>query len=110
EGCLVAAGLEKFFVINPNKRTLERWDLETQTREADSPLDFTPPRHGIAAIGRSAHGPLVVLTGEKRNQRFEFLDANTLKPMQISPAGKARQIVSEGRHGLRMSANGKVFT
>lgn len=69
----VAGGASKAIVLLKDRRLLQRWDLASGTREAESPLTVDP---GPMAMGISSEGPVLI----GRN----FVDPATLKRKPIA--------------------------
>ena len=105
----VAAGAERFVVILPGAKIIQRYKFLTWEREAVAPFETDGPLRHVA-MGAASHGPLVASTGKGAL----FLDPATFKPVEYVIAS------DRFKHGMmsgdpyvpqfRLSANGKVMT
>jgi hypothetical protein len=103
---LFAAGREKLVLINPEKRTLERYRLDNLQRETTSRLSVAEPVCA-AAIGSASAGPVCLLIRNDFGARPLFLDLNTLKPLRTRVDTPLPTL--NPRPFLRASADGRVF-
>jgi hypothetical protein len=106
------AGLTKLFVILPNSRILQRWDLATGKREKILPLRNVSGTVSGVFMGSASHGPLLlVMEGAGRSRRSGaalLLDPRNLLPLTIRSEGGA-PIESFAEPKVRVSADGLVF-
>ena len=108
---LVAAGAKKFLVAFPDERVIQRWDLETLTREGVSAeMPFSGRLKGLA-LGSDSDGPaLAAWSPDAGNNiagpsRFSFIDLRSLKVLRVGP------ITTGGFQGIATSSSsGGSFT
>ncbi len=106
ESVLLAAGQDKFFLIAPAARLIQRYDFKSFEREAVAPLPVDA-KVLEAAMGSASAGPLL-LVGEgqmMRHDRIAFLDPATL---QVIPT--RTEVRFEWFTHANASANGRLFT
>jgi hypothetical protein len=89
DNVFVAAGMEKLMVVLADKNIVQRWDLNTFSREVSAPLDLPGAIHS-AAMGCASAGPLMLVTrvgmgGPRLRSPVVFLDIQTMN--QVSPDG-----------------------
>jgi hypothetical protein len=102
----IAASADKLFVLNPDNRQLERWNLLTLKREQTMTLDVTAP-YGLA-MGYASNGPLMVSTPKEP----VFIAPDTLGrlPVQIELAPEQEFFPTWGdRLMTQASADGLSF-
>jgi hypothetical protein len=87
----IAAGMEKLMVVLADKNIVQRWELNTFSREVSAlaPLDRPGAIHS-AAMGSASAGPLVLVArvgmgGPRLRSPVVFLDIQTMN--QVSPDG-----------------------
>jgi len=111
DNALIAAGLNKLFVVLPNANAIQRWDLGTFTKELTAPLI---PKEGAirhVLLGSAAHGPLLVIWGSNFAVTSYFLDTVRLKPLEFRNAqDERRSLAMPIDHLSRVSADGTTFT
>ncbi len=110
----IAAGMEKLMVVLADKNIVQRWDLNTFSREVSAPLDLPGPIHS-AAMGYASAGPLVLVApggiGARRSP-IVFVDIQTMN--QVSPEvsddrSPLLQFHPSYSPGLAVSADGRVL-
>jgi len=89
ENVLVAGGAEKFLVVFPDERIIQRWDLARQERETSAPLPIRASVWAIA-MGSDSTGPALVFWSARQQipagelGRFSFIDPASLKVRKVS--------------------------
>jgi hypothetical protein len=127
---LIAAGAEKFVLISPGRKRIERWALATLVRETERPSPIDGQVTAIA-MGCDSAGPILASwaggePGPTPSGAFSFIDLGTLKVLrnlafnqtsgnqvQARPAASGvlpvLQITSGQNCGIRASADGRTF-
>jgi hypothetical protein len=100
-----AAGMDALVVIDPDRKTAERWRLTTLEKEATAPTPGSLPV-ADAAMGSASAGPALVLGLGKDESETYFLDPATLRPVP----GSELRVPWRSRPRYRASADGRVFT
>jgi hypothetical protein len=99
----IAAGMDKLFVLLPDSKQIERWNLWTMKQEVATRLETTDSPYAMA-IGYASSGPLLMLSAKGPS----FYDIDTLKSIAVSVSNIG------GWEGasleVRASADGKTFT
>ena len=99
---MCAAGLEKFVLVLPTQKTMERWSLKTCEREKTGPAPGGGPLTRVM-MGCAGAGPLLLLSG-----RETFLwDVDKMKVLSLK--GKLLAAADIGGYDLRASADGQTF-
>jgi S1-C subfamily serine protease len=106
---LVAAGAEKFFVVLPEAKVIQRYSFKTLEREGVTPLNVNGKVRQVL-MGSASNEPLVVISAEGTY----VLDPVKLKPQAVE-AGKGRGFGGLSGQGqyvpeVRISANGRILT
>lgn len=99
----VAAGAEKLFVVSPDERVVQRWDLKTLEKEATAPLPVDWAVRS-AVMGSASAGPLW-LAG---THALVAVDPKTFKPLDLKWDDK-HPLAVHGDGGVRVSADGKTL-
>jgi S1-C subfamily serine protease len=108
---LVAAGADKLFIVLPEQRIIQRWNLNTLQRELTTtvPVEGTPT--GVV-MGSASRGPLLMrytTAGVAEMGHFAFIDPHTLHALPpVNMANMNMILMSRGLHA-RASASGDVF-
>lgn len=100
---LIAADLEKLYVVLPGTHLIQRWDLSSLKREKVAPVPGTNvPR--TVMTGSAARGLLWLWSGGS----IQAIDPETLKPADI----EGKVLGGDPKHGYRMllSADGSTMT
>jgi S1-C subfamily serine protease len=108
---LVAAGADKLFVVLPEQRIIQRWNLNTLQRELTTtvPVEGTPIG---AVMGSASRGPLLMRCtsgGPADTEQLVFIDPNTLRALPAVNLNKLNMILMSRSLHLRASASGEVF-
>lgn len=101
ERVLLAAGAEKVFVVIPDERVVQRWDLKTLEKDKTAELDGK----GVitaARVGSAAAGPLWVVEGTQ----LTAVDTATFRAIELKVDVPALPGVGEG---LCVSADGTTL-
>jgi len=108
---LVAAGASSFFIVFPDEKIAQRWDIATMTRQGGT---FSLPIKGRLkglAMGSDSDGSLLAIWSPDSNgsvnqqSRFSFIDPKTFKVLKAGP------ITTGGLQGIGgVSPSGGSFT
>ena len=108
-----AAGRDKVIVSLVDKIVFQRWDLATCKREAEAPQ----PVEGVVqqiVMGCDATGPLLVRWAENTQKfapsPFGFVDASTLKKLEVRISPRANFSTADEFVHLRATPRGDFFT
>lgn len=108
---VLAAGAEKLFIILPDQKIVQRWDLATFRREVTAVL----PINGTvtaAAMGSNSRGPLllrwVAANSPVETGQFTLVNATTLQSLAGLKVNVPMINMGRGLH-IRASASGDVF-
>jgi hypothetical protein len=107
---LLAAGQRHLFVVRPEKRTVQRWNLATFEAQPAVPLPVDSV-HAIG-IGFASNGPLILGVPEQPfgDLRLQFFDAETLKPLEVKCDQQRRpSSVVDRPAQIRVSASGTTL-
>jgi S1-C subfamily serine protease len=127
---LVAGGAEKFVLLFPDEKLIQRWDLASLSREESKQI---PIRGKVvaAAMGSDSKGPVLVSWGTEsgtiNNRAFSLIDVGSLKALQPRQFVQGQQnwngntahpspalVLNPFGHGsqppeIRASAEGRAF-
>jgi WD40 repeat protein len=102
-----AAGLDKLFVVSPDKNVIQRFSLATFEKEVTAPLPFQGTVKAVAT-GAAASGPLLVHyargAGPGGGEPVTFLDPVSFKELHFAARPSAH-----GSYHYRASPDGTVF-
>jgi hypothetical protein len=111
---LIAAGAEKFVLVFPEERLIQRWDLATLTREVTKPS----PIHGrvkAIAMGSDSDGPILAHwtldqgSNPFQPEWFSFIDPEGLKVLKVRTllSGQFQNVQRQASSGgaLQMTAH-----
>jgi WD40 repeat protein len=103
----IAAGLDKLFVVFPDKQVVQRWSLTNFEKEATAALPLTG-QPNLVLMGSATNGPLVCGIP----QGLVYVDAQTFKEIKLEKAEDTGWIIHLGSHpstvAARISADGRV--
>ncbi len=104
----IAAGMDKWVVVDTGMKMIQRWSFKTFEREAVSRL-HTHMIPAAVAMGSSSNGPVAVISNAftQQNERI-FLDLDTLTSFNVPDPGGFSHFQADAR--LRASANGTMIT
>jgi WD40 repeat protein len=101
---MVAAGAEKFMVVDPETKVIERWDLGMLEREKELAL----PIRGVVksiALGSDSAGPMLVCWIQKTDHgplpfqpNFSLIDLDTLKVLGVETFLRVKVGEARGTH------------
>ncbi len=108
---LCAAGFDSFVLVYPETLTIEKWSLDTFTKETTGVLPTTPKLiPNVLAMGSASHGPLLVQANDhpRLGERFLYdITTMSLIPGTRTTNGKVGAIPG---NQLRAAPDGSVFT
>jgi WD40 repeat protein len=106
-----AAGLDKLFVVSPDKNVIQRFSLSTFEKEVTVPLPIKGTVKAIAT-GAAASGPLLVhyaSGGDRGDAPVTFIDPVTFKELELGGKGGGARHGANDTYHYRASPDGTVF-
>ncbi len=102
-GSFVAAGAEKFVIVFPTEKVIQRWDFKTLEREpgGSAPLPIEGELKGLA-MGSDSAGPILAMWIPRGNEPvFSFISLDTMKVLRMKS-----DAAGAGTEGPRVTASG----
>jgi hypothetical protein len=105
-GCLIAGGMNHFYVVAPAANQIERWSLASFEKEA-AVANPVPGRPKQVVVGHATDGPLFVLS----TAAFQVIDGQTFWPVRIPVQGGrgGPEVWGDRVPQVRISADGRVI-
>ena len=102
---LVAAGRDKFVIVQPGQKLLHRWNIATFERERTVPIPGVEmPK--LIRLGSNSNGPLLLWSGtsEAIGEPVELWDLEELRPLKVNG-----NLLTGVRYQTTVSADGTTF-
>ncbi len=111
ERALVAAGQDKFVIVIPDQKLIQRWDLQSLARELTTALD-ADLEADVIAMGSASQGPILIGGGSSHQSKFKLLDLDQLRPLTMTMKKIHGNIAFsvDRSSGVRAAADGSMFS